>query len=169
MINHEKLRQSFKPDKIKVLFIAESPPPGDTFFYSAKSGFYIYTKKAFYNVYNNNPNNQDEFLSFFRAKGCFLDDISHKPSNFKEICSNKEIFVKQLSERINLYNPNAIIITLIRIDKLVRQAIGLSRVSKTLNEYLIFTLPFPGNGFQNKYVSGLESALHILISKNILS
>ena len=169
MINHEELRQSYKPEIIKVLFIAEAPPEADTFFYSATSGFYHYTKKAFYNVYDNAPNNQDDFLSFFRDKNCFLDDISHKPSNFKKIYSNKEFFIKQLSERIDLYNPTAIIITLIRIDKLVRQAVNLSRVSRTLNKDLIFTLYFPGNGSQNKYVSGLESALHILIPKNILS
>lgn len=168
MINHQELRENYKPEIIKILFIAEAPPEADTFFYSAKSGFYHYTKKAFYNVCNNDLNNQDEFLSFFKTKGCFLDDISHEPSNFKKIYSNKEIFIKQLSERIDLYDPAAIIITLIRIDKLVRQAVDLSRVSKTLNEDLIFTLYFPGNGSQNKFVSGLVSALHILISKNIL-
>ncbi len=34
MINHQELREQYKPEKIKTLFIAESLPLSDTFFYS---------------------------------------------------------------------------------------------------------------------------------------
>ena len=75
MINHQALRESFKPDDIKVLFVAESPPINDTFFYSAKSGLYGYTKQVFYEFFKKEIDPYNGFLDFFQSKGCYLDDL----------------------------------------------------------------------------------------------
>ena len=72
MINHQELRESFKPNKIKVLFIAESLPKNDTFLYSAKSGFYAYTKQIFNELFEKEINNADNFLHFFQNKISYL-------------------------------------------------------------------------------------------------
>lgn len=167
MLNHQKLRESFKPDEIKVLFVAECPPKNDTFFYSAKSFLHYYTRKAFNTFYKDVIGNSDNnFLNFFKSKGCYLDDLCHKPVKFREIHFCKEYYIKELSERLNEYNPKAVIITPIRIDKFVHEAIDLSDLN--LDTKLIFTLYFAGNSYQNKYVGGLEKALTILISKGII-
>jgi hypothetical protein len=174
MINHQALRESFKPEKIKLLFIAESPPKNDTFFYSEKSGFYNYTKQIFNELFQDEIDKSKSFLHFFQNKGCFLDDLCHKPKTYKEICKelrenkNGECnYVKKLQCRLASYNPQAIIITPKRIDGFVREAIKQSKI--TINPELIFTLPFPGMGSQIKYMEGLWSTLHFLITKNILN
>ena len=47
MIKHQELREQYKPEKIRTLFIGESPQLSDTLFYSAKSFSYLYTKQVF--------------------------------------------------------------------------------------------------------------------------
>jgi hypothetical protein len=103
----------------------------------------------------------------FKDKGCYLDDICHEPKTYKEICENKDHYIKELQSSFKLFNPQAIIITPKRIDSLVRAAIKQSNIS--IKPELIFTLPFPGNGWQNKYMEGLWGVLHFLNSKNVLT
>ena len=62
MIDQQSLREKFKPKKIKVLFIAESPPQNDTFFYSAKSGFYTYTKQIFNELFEEEIDSCEVFI-----------------------------------------------------------------------------------------------------------
>ena len=170
MINHQELRDSFKPKPIsKVLFVAEAPPEHDTFFYSAKSFLYGYTKQVFYEFFKEEIDSYDEFLNFFQDKSCFLDDLCHQPKTFKEICSKKEFYIKELKERIEQYKPQAVIITPLRIEPFVRKAISSSNLADTLKEEFIFPLYFAGNHWQNEYKSGLRSALNNLILKNILT
>ena len=169
MINHQELRDSFKPKKIKLLFVAEAPPENDTFFYSAKSFLYGYTKQVFYEFFKEEMDSSSEFLKFFQNKGCFLDDLSHQPKIFKEIRSNKEFYIKGLKERLELYKPRAVIITPIRIVDFIKTAIDCSNLKNYLNNDLIFPLYFAGYGWKNKYMSGLRSALNYLILKNILT
>lgn len=167
MINHQKLRESYRPDKIKLLFIAEAPPENNTFFYSAKSFFYDYTKQIFNELFEDEINKFDEFLFFFKNKGCFLDDLCHEPKTFKEISREKDFYIDELQNRLKIFNPQAIIITPKEIDGIVREAIKQSNI--VLDPELIFTLYFPGNGWQNEYMSCLWSVLHFLITKNILT
>jgi len=168
MINHQKLRENYTPEIIKVLFVAEAPPEADTFFYSAKSFFYGYTLQVFETFFDKDINGT-KFLDFFKTAGFYLDDLSHVPMAFDEICSNKDSLIKNLKDRINLYNPTAIIITPKRIEGFVRQAISLSSPVNKIDPENIFPLYFPGNGWQNKYISGLKSALYSLIRKRIVS
>jgi len=167
MIDHEELRQSYKPTDIKILFIAEAPPEADTFFYSAKSFFYTYTKQVFETFFKEEIDGT-EFLDFFKTAGFYLEDLSHVPMAFDEICSKQDSLIKDLKDRINLYAPTAIIITPKRINGFVRQAISLSEVANNIDTENIFSLYFPGNGLQNKYISGLKYALYSLIRKKII-
>jgi len=167
MLNHQKLRESYKPNEVKVLFVAESPPERDTFFYSGKSFLHHYTRKAFYTYYKDEIDKlYPSFLDFFRSLGFYLDDLCHKPANFSDIRKDKKQYIEELSKRLGEYKPKAVIITPLRIDWFVREAILLSGL--IIDHELIFTLYFAGNGFQNKYVNGLEQALAILISKGII-
>jgi len=87
---------------------------------------------------------------------------------FDEICSNQDSLIKDLKDRINLYAPASIIITPKRINDFVRQAISSSDLANNIDPENIFSLYFPGNGWQNKYISGLKSALYSLIRKKII-
>ncbi len=167
MINHQELREKYKPDKIKILFIAEAPPGADTFFYSSKSFLYLYTKQAFDAFFKEDINRTD-FLNFFKATGCYLDDLSHSPAIFSEIQKNKDSLIEALKERLNIYTPDAIIITPKRIEGFVRQSVSLSNHSNSIDPENFFTLYFPGYQWKNQYVSGLKSALASLTRKKIL-
>lgn len=167
---YEILRQSFKPTKVKVLFIAESPPPDKrrTFFYLAKSFVYNYTKQAACRVYGESINKDPDFLYFFKDKGCYLEDLSSLPSNIKEIKENKEYYIVNLSEKIKKDSPQSIIIIGIEAGKIIKEAVELSGILDKIENDLIFEVPFAGNGSQNKYMDGVEAALRKLISEGIL-
>jgi len=73
----EKLRQSFLPSRVRLLFVGESPPASGRFFYSANSGLYRAMRTAFQTA---DPSINDEnFLEAFRTYGCYLTDLSHEP------------------------------------------------------------------------------------------
>ena len=167
---YEILRRKFKPEKIKVLFIAESPPTVErrTFFYLAKSGVYIYTKTAFCRVYGESINKDPDFLYFFKSKGCYLEDLSSLPSNIKEIRKNEEFHINDLSGRIKNCDPESIIIIGTEAGKLIKEAVALSGILEKIDNDLIFPVPFAGNGWQNKYMEEVEAALLKLILKGVL-
>ena len=71
------LRESFRPKRIRILFVGEAPPASGRFFYSANSGLYRAMRDAFIAVY---PRTNDEnFLELFQASGCYLTDLCPKP------------------------------------------------------------------------------------------
>lgn len=96
-----------------------------------------------------------------------MDDLCHEPKTYEEISKDKNFYITNLQDRLKLLKPQAIIITPKEIDGLVRRAIKQSKI--ILDPELIFTLYFPGNGWQNEYMSCLWSVLHFLITKNILT
>src|SRR5262249_47941555 len=73
----EALRESFRPERIRLLFIGEAPPASGRFFYSCNSGLYLAMKQAFQAA---NPRINDEnFLRVFQTSGCYLVDLASKP------------------------------------------------------------------------------------------
>ena len=93
----------------------------------------------------------------------------HQPKTIKEIRSNKESYIKELKERLELYKPKSVIITPMRIVDFVKTAIADSSLKNSLNNNLVFPLYFAGNGWQNEYMSGLRTTLSDLILKKILT
>lgn len=73
----ETLRLSFQPTRIQLLFIGESPPASGRFFYSANSGLYRAMRMAFQIA--DSKVDDENFLAAFRARGCYLTDLSHEP------------------------------------------------------------------------------------------
>jgi hypothetical protein len=60
-----------------LLFIGESPPASGRFFYSANSGLYRAMRAAF-QIADSNVSDEN-FLTVFRALGCYLVDLSSEP------------------------------------------------------------------------------------------
>ena len=86
-IDLEQIRQEYKPEFIRVLFIGESPPNSGTFFYlddPYRTFLLRYTRDAFEDVYHQKWQEPGSFLLFFRSRGCYLDDLCHKPINHLE-------------------------------------------------------------------------------------
>lgn len=73
----ERFRKSFRPPRIQLLFIGESPPVSGRFFYSGNSGLYRAMRAAFQNA--DAKVDDENFLAVFYAHGCYLTDLSHEP------------------------------------------------------------------------------------------
>ncbi len=165
------IRWKYRPKRIKILFVGESPPPygRKTFFYQGRAGLFIHTISAFKNVFGNKLNKFSNFLKYFESKGCYLDDLCPKPSNFYEINKKKGIYIKLLSRRIRRMKPESIIIFGKGINDFVYEAIAQSGILKKNSGNLIFeNIPFAGQGHQNDYIIMVEKALETLVKRGIL-
>jgi hypothetical protein len=76
-VSRERLRRSFRPARIRLLFIGESPPASGRFFYSANSGLYRAMLAAFQIA--DAEVDDENFLTRFRARGCYLTDLCREP------------------------------------------------------------------------------------------
>ena len=120
---YRNLRDKYRPEKIKVLLIGESPPPKRNdvckFFYNSEDTsrnsicYRIATSCFKYPQLPWRQENKENFLLTFCSKGLFLVDLyegdlskidSHKKE--KELTKG----AKALTDNIEDYNPDAIIV-----------------------------------------------------------
>ncbi len=133
----EKVRLSFRPQRITTLFVGESPPHSGTFFYNHDSGLYRRVKKAF--------GNGENFLSEFKAKGFFLDDLVLYPINQikdkKERNEHRRKGVPMFASRMKDDRPAAVVALMLEIEPMVvdaRDQAGLSSVPLYVTHFPIF-------------------------------
>jgi hypothetical protein len=135
-------RERYRPQRIKVLFIGESPPSNGKFFYFGDNDLLRHMRSAV-----GAPLNDDaSFLDWFKARGWFFDDLVTKPVD-------KQLREKQcrdaradLAARIAKYQPQAIVSILWRIRDDVEIAINAAGSKASF-----FAVPFPGNGWQTRF------------------
>ena len=113
-VNRELLRKQYRPDRIRILFVGESPPASGRFFYQADSGLYRAIRETFIQAFP--PLKDTEFLDSFCALGCYLIDLCGEPADDmtrgarRHACRKGE---KRLAQRIRALRPHAIV-TLVR-------------------------------------------------------
>jgi len=153
---------SFKPDRIRVLFIGESPPAAaGAFFYRADSRLYRYTKRAFAAIFGEQCGDGIDFLNFFKSRGCYLDDLSLAPVNTVDERLRRqarEDEVHPLAERMQSYNPEVIVVVMIAIADHVRRSAEIVG----LNSVPFYSVPFPAQGNEKRYVNELTKVLRRL-------
>jgi len=152
----EKIRQSYRPLKVRILFIGESPPASGRFFY-VSSNMTNHTRKAFEMACGTTFKDEADFLGYFKKSGCYLDDLSHLPVNKLEHKERRQILqgcVPLLGQRIVEMDPEVIVVVLKRLERYVREAINQSG-----RQFELHVLPFPGVGHQNRYIDGLRGIL----------
>src|SRR4051812_24859212 len=75
--DNERLRRRFRPAKVRVLFVGESPPASGRFFYRGDSGLYRAMREAFATL---DPSLGDtNFLQAFQERGFYLVDLCAGP------------------------------------------------------------------------------------------
>jgi hypothetical protein len=154
----EKLRTSFLPREMRVLFVGESPPAGGTFFYKGDSILFDATRNAFLQVYDEPV--IEGFLSRFKDFGCYLEDLSAVAIN-RLPESQKRQFRREgeegLAQKIRVWSPRAVVITMLGIEDNVRAALRVAGLS----DRPVRALPFPRKDFgrYEQYVDGLASAI----------
>lgn len=162
----EQIRESYKPEKIKVLLVGESAPDAGTFFYKADT-LCGYTQKAFAQVFDDVAGkSRYDFLEYFKAKGCYLDDLCLIPVDAMGKVERRSCWqagVPQLTKRLAEYKPDIVITILLSIKDFVRDACDRAKLDAQR-----FSIPFAGNGNQGRYVDELAKILHELRGRGIL-
>ena len=163
----EDVRDRYDPkwvDKdITILFVGESAPSENRFFYLRNTVLYRAFFMAFRIVYGVK---EDEFLEYFQKLGCFLYDLL--PCGKKwNVASDKEKeqAIADFREFIEERRPKMVVTIMKRISEDVE-----SEIKKT-NINIIFrnNLRFPRNSrLFCEYVEGLEKILREAIDLKIL-
>lgn len=146
----EQLRQKYRPTPVKVVFVGESAPVNETFFYRGNSQAYRYIRKAF--------GEPDDFLDAFMARGFFLDDLVLTPVNDLAQPDRKrqcEAAVPSLARRLAVYRPLVVISLMLSIEDMVEDAIDQARLHSTAH----CSVPFPGTGQQNRFLDKMATII----------
>lgn len=159
----EHIRLQWKPRSVRVLLVGESPPVNGDFFYKWKrpDDLHRYTQRAFAAVFDDVPDDPKKFLSYFRRKGCYLEDLCHTAIRTRSAhrrALRREHGIALLTERIKLHRPLAVIAVRKEIAFHVRVASCFARVDPSLT----FSLPFPGQSHQLEYERALRTVLRKL-------
>jgi hypothetical protein len=163
----ERLRKSFLPDPVRLLFIGESPPASGRFFYQADSGLY----RAFRDTFADLDSSIDDsnFLFKFRSYGCYLADLCADPVDDlnprarRAACKSSE---ESLAQTIQLLNPPTIAILLRSIEKNVRRAMDLAGWGGP-----VILLPYPGRWARHRarFSTLIAPAIQQLLARELLN
>jgi hypothetical protein len=156
----ERLRQSFRPPRIQLLFIGESPPASGRFFYSGNSGLYRAMRAAFQNA--DAEIDDENFLAIFCARGCYLTDLSHEPVDHLEpplrrtICGDGEKF---LAREITRLQPEIIAPVLRSIAGNVENAVARANWQGEILQF-----PYPGrwSRYREAFINALVPVIRRL-------
>jgi hypothetical protein len=156
----ERLRESFRPKRIRLLFVGEAPPASGRFFYSGNSGLYRAMREAFQAV---DPRISDEnFLLRFQAFGCYLTDLCQQPVDRLDVELRRRACVSSeasLAQRLAGLRPDRIAPVLRAIRNHVANAAARANWQGEILE-----LPYPGRWFhlRAEFVKALEPTLREL-------
>ena len=163
----ERLRQRFRPDRVRWLFVGESPPASGRFFYQGDSGLYRAMRDAFQSV---DPAIADAaFLARFQASGCYLIDVCQEPVDDldpalrRAVCRDCEL---SLSRRIARLRPQVILTVVRSIEENVRAAAGNAGWGGTWVH-----LPYPGrwSRHRNTFVATLAARIGVPVLRSVNS
>lgn len=136
----ERLRRRYRPARVRILFVGESPPASGRFFYQADSGLYRAFRQTFLSAFPELKST--EFLESFRKLDCYLVDLCRSPvdrlstKQRRLACTRAEA---RLGEMIRRLNPELIVTVVRSIGPHVQRAQSRARWNGTRLE-----LPYPG-------------------------
>jgi len=148
----EFIRRSYRPVRIRLLLVGESPPASGDFFYTG-GNMTAFTETAFSRATGRDYSSPEEFLKAFKRSGCYLEDLCRKPINKQSRSERKRAHgasIIPLAARLRQLNPDAVVIVMRAIALPVKTAVTTAGLSCP-----VYVLPFPGNGHQNTYIKQL--------------
>ncbi len=155
----EELRSSYKPSKIILLLVGESPPPHKGFFYdpaAAEGQLSRNTRKVFEAHFGIEYSNRQNFLDHFKRKDCYLFDVfkSRGKTIYVADPKEKEAAVSELSKFLREEKPKIVVSVLKRTSGLVAKAVQRSQIKVSYR-----VLPYPTRHYATVYCSGLAVIL----------
>ena len=144
----ERLRRRYRPARVRLLFIGESPPASGRFFYRRDSGLYRAIRDAFRLI---DPSiTDDTFLGIFQRSGCYLIDACAAPvdrldaNSRRAACLASEVALTRSIQRLE---PAGIVTLLKSIRDNVERAAVQARWHGP-----ILDLPYPGRWASNRKI-----------------
>ena len=157
----ERLRRSYRPAHLRILFVGESPPASGRFFYQADSGLYRAIRNTFRAAFP--VLREDDFLHSFQNLGCYLVDLCGKPvdclntAGRRQACRDGE---PRLARTIKELQPKIVITVVRSISANVRRAQASANWKG-----LIVELPYPGRWKEHRIA--FEDALKPVLRKEL--
>lgn len=163
-----RLRKKYKPKKVKVLFVAESPPVSEDdevrFFYNPEQERWDYmyraVMEAVFSDFQYCPGEKDKWLRKFRKHGYYMIDATDKPVNRSSAAERRQILkdsVKsKLSEIRKLVTKKTPIVL---IKRNVFEAFSEPLRDKGYNVIHEEFLPFPSHGHQARFIKACRNCL----------
>ena len=149
MFEFERERRKFQPERVKTLFIGESPPHGGTFFYNEDSMLFRAMREAF--------GHEENFLAQFKAKGFFLDDLVHEPVNQLQSRFRNDMRLNGICElaiRMSEYHPSAVVALMCAIEPMVSEAMRKAKLSVPL-----YVTAFPGRYHRRRFIEEMAEII----------
>jgi hypothetical protein len=145
----EVVRASYRPERLKTLFVGESAPHSGAFFYCGNTAMLRHMRSAVELALGKS----DNFLECFKSYGWYLDDLVLEPVNHLGKSQRKaecQSAVESLARRIADYRPEAIVSLLIGIKPFVDEA-----AKEAGSNVAPYAVPFPGMGHQERFKAAM--------------
>lgn len=162
----ERLRRRFRPAKVRILFVGESPPASGRFFYHADSGLYRAMREAFVKSF---PElRKAHFLKSFRNLGCYLVDLCERPVDRLHPKARRKARLlgeSNLGKTFRTLHPQVAIVVIRSIARNVHRAARRANWAGWQ-----FELPYPGRWIRHRaaFVQQLVPILRHFFSPNLV-
>ena len=143
----EAVRARYRPYPIATLFVGEAPPASGKFFYLGNSALAHHMEAAM--MAAGVGGGDGNFLNRFKERGWYLDDLVLEPVDRLQTSERRRKWRNagaSLADRINDYQPRAIVSLLLGIKDVVNAAAKAAG-----SEAQLFAVPFPGMGQQARF------------------
>ncbi len=138
--DRERLRESYRPERVRVLFVGEAPPASGAFFYRKDSGLHRALSTTFEEAFPRLRGH--DFLAEFRDLGCYLVDLCGRPVDrlgSRERSEARRMGEARLAGVLRQLRPLAIVVLLRSINENSARA---ERVAAWSGERIV--VPYPG-------------------------
>lgn len=157
------LRNKYKPAKIDIIFVLESPPASGKYFYDPKGRTSEPLFSAMMKVIGHKPAIKEEGLVAFSKKHLFLVNAIYSPVNhIKSMKKRNEAILSDLPELIQdlkrIIGNRRVKIVLVKANicemlEAVLRAVGFNVINAGT------VIPFPASGNQNKFHKNIKKVL----------
>ncbi len=151
-IEYKKMRNEYKPNPIRLIFILESPPVSGKYFYDKSGDISEPLFAAMMKLLSLSPDTKREGLERFAKSGYFIVDsiyepVNHLPSDKKDAALKSNIR-NLINDLLTLGNTDSLPLFLVKsnICRLLEKQL-LEEGFRIVNHQKC--APFPSNGHQN--------------------
>lgn len=157
---YEIIRKQYAPERVRILFVGESRPRSDKFFYYENTFLYRYTNLAFQDVGINFS------LEKFKELGCWLYDVCEDPVNGDCVSKSErkkliKLGLPKLADVIAQLKPEFVIVP----KKGAMRDLTFNFILQKgyIDGQNAFNLPFPNCGNQKRYQTQLSAIIKQIV------